>query len=93
MVTTAELGLDLDPDCGSGHGRLPLDEDAVRATYSRFELHVPTAIRGLTLREPTRTVSSRTLTPLVRGAAAQGGAAAQADPAPTGPAYVQECLF
>ena len=41
MVTTAELGLDL-----QGPGRLPLDEDAVRATYSRFELHVPTAIRG-----------------------------------------------
>ena len=29
MVTTADVGLELE-----GPGRLPLDEDAVRATYS-----------------------------------------------------------
>ena len=52
MVTTADARTP-----ARGPGRLPLDEDAVRATYSRFELHVPTAIRGLTLREPTRTVA------------------------------------
>ena len=37
MVTNAELG----PRLVEGPGRLPLDEDAVRATYDRFELHVP----------------------------------------------------
>src|SRR4051812_1025070 len=54
MVTTADVGL----DSWSGGGRLPLEEDAVRATYSRFGLHVTGAIRALTLREPTRTVTT-----------------------------------
>ncbi len=90
MVTTAELGLDL-----AGRGRLPLDEEAVRATYSRFELHMPTAIRALTLREPTRTVPTPYVDP-------RWTAAPRPRPGPLpqlvatlgrGPAYVQETLF
>ena len=88
MVTTAELGLDL----AGGPGRLPLDEYAVRATYSRFELHVPTAIRALTLREPVRMVEAD-----VRRPALDGRPAAPAGPlpqlVPSAPGYVQETLF
>jgi 5'-3' exonuclease len=47
MHTTAPLGLDLD----AGVGCLPLDEAAVRATFTRLELHVPTAVRALTGKE------------------------------------------
>src|SRR3954449_4652627 len=90
MVTTAELGLDL----ARGTGRLPLDEDAVRATYSRFELHVPTAIRALTLREPTRTVAEPYVDPRWKAAPRpQPGPLPKLIPAPVGPAYVQETLF
>ena len=94
MVTTAELGLDL-----AGPGRLPLDEEAVRATYSRFELHVPAAIRALTLREPVRAVTaprSELSWQDPRWTAAprpQVGPLPKLVPAPAGPAYVQECLF
>jgi 5'-3' exonuclease len=89
MVTTAELGLDL-----QGRGGLPLDEDAVRATYSRFELHVPTAIRALTLREPTRTVSEPYVDPRWTAAPRpKVGPLPKLIPAPAGPAYVQEALF
>jgi len=93
MVTTAELGLDLE-----GRGRLPLDEEAVRSTYSRFELHVPTAIRALTLREPTRTVATPPEQQWVdpRWSAAprpNPGPLPKLIPAPVGPAYVQEALF
>ncbi len=49
MVHDAPLGLDLD----AGVGCLPLDETAVRATYARMELHLPTAVRALTGKEPT----------------------------------------
>jgi len=49
MVHDAPLGLDL----AAGTGCLPLDETAVRATYTRMDLHVPTAVRALTGREPT----------------------------------------
>ena len=49
MVDDAPLGLDL----VAGVGCLPLDEEAVRATYARLELHVPTAIRALTGKEPS----------------------------------------
>ena len=81
MVTTADLGLELE-----GHGRLPLDEDAVRATYSRFELHVPTAIRALTLREPTRTVAEPYVDPRwTAGPAARVGPLPKLVPAPAGP--------
>jgi 5'-3' exonuclease len=94
MVTTAELGLDLVAGT-AGCGRLPLDEEAVRATYSRFELHVPTAIRALTLREPSRTVQIATVEP--RWAAPpqrRPGPLPKLIPAPAaGPAYVQEALF
>ncbi|WP_051247940.1 5'-3' exonuclease [Nocardioides halotolerans] len=94
MVTTADVGLD-----PAGRGRLPLDEDAVRATYSRFELHVPTAIRGLTLREPTRTVVEPRpdiswQDPRWKAAPRPAvGPLPKLVPAPAGPAYVQECLF
>jgi DNA polymerase-1 len=94
MVTTADVGLELE-----GPGRLPLDEDAVRATYSRFELHVPTAIRGLTLREPTRTVVEPRpdiswQDPRWKAAPRPAvGPLPKLVPAPAGPAYVQECLF
>lgn len=99
MVTTAELGLDLSLDSRSGCGRLPLDEDAVRATYSRFELHVPAAIRALTLREPTRSVAEPTVPASwqdPRWTAAprpRVGPLPRLVPASTGPAYVQEALF
>ncbi len=89
MVTTADVGLELE-----GPGRLPLDEDAVRATYSRFELHVPTAIRGLTLREPTRTVAEPYVDPRWTAAPRPKlGPLPKLVPAPAGPAYVQEALF
>jgi len=90
MVTTADLGLDL----AQGAGRIPLDEDAVRATYSRFELHVPAAIRALTLREPTRTVTEPYFDPRWKSAPRERvGPLPKLIPAPAGPAYVQEALF
>lgn len=49
MVDSAPLGLDL----SAGVGSLPLDETDVRQTFARLELHVPTAIRALTGREPS----------------------------------------
>jgi DNA polymerase-1 len=95
LVTTAELGLDRALE----RGRLPLDEDAVRATYSRFELHVAGAIRALTLREPSRTVTQPRLQdswqdPRWRAAPQPRlGPLPKLVPAPAGPAYVQETLF
>jgi DNA polymerase-1 len=90
MVTTADLGL----DPVAGPGRLPLDEEAVRSTYSRFELHVPTAIRALTLREPTRTVTEPYFDPRWKATPrASVGPLPKLVPAPAGPAYVQEALF
>ena len=44
MQPSADLRLDLP----SGVGCLPLDVDAVRATFRRMDLHVPTAVRALT---------------------------------------------
>jgi len=49
MVDSAPLGLDLP----AGVGCLPLDETDVRQTFSRLELHVPSAIRALTGKEPS----------------------------------------
>jgi 5'-3' exonuclease len=49
MVCDAPLGLDLP----AGVGCLPLDEETVRMTYARLDLHVPTAVRALTGREPS----------------------------------------
>jgi 5'-3' exonuclease len=49
MVCDAPLGLDLP----AGIGCLPLEEEAVRTTYARLDLHVPTAVRALTGKEPT----------------------------------------
>jgi 5'-3' exonuclease len=93
LVATAELGLDL-VDGATGRGRVPLDEEAVRATYSRFELHVPTAIRALTLREPSRTVQTATIEPRwTAPPPPRPGPLPKLIPAPAGPAYVQEALF
>ncbi len=90
MVTTADLGLD--PELT--RGRLPLDEDAVRATYSRFELHVPAAVRALTLREPTRTVTEPYVDPRWKAAPRPKlGPLPKLVRATAGPAYVQEALF
>lgn len=90
MVTTAELGFDAELT----RGRLPLDEDAVRETYSRVGLHVPGAIRALTLREPTRTVTEPYVDPRWRAAARpKPGPLPKLVPASAGPAYVQEALF
>jgi len=47
MRDDAELGLDLD----AGLGCLPLDEHVIRATYTRYDLHVPNALRALALHE------------------------------------------
>jgi 5'-3' exonuclease len=90
MVTTAEVGLDAELT----RGRLPLDEEAVRAVYGRFELHVAGATRALTLREPTRTVTEPYFDPRWKAAPRpQLGPLPKLVPAPAGPAYVQETLF
>jgi len=44
MQPTADLSLDLP----AGVGCLPLDVEAVRETFGRMDLHVPTAVRALT---------------------------------------------
>jgi 5'-3' exonuclease len=49
MVCDAPVGLDLP----AGVGCLPLEEGPVRTTYARFDLHVPSAVRALTGREPS----------------------------------------
>jgi 5'-3' exonuclease len=54
MVTDAPLGLDLE----RGVGCLPLQEAAVRTTFSRLELHVPTAVRALTGRTDPGSVAA-----------------------------------
>lgn len=91
MVTTAELGL----DPGTGCGRLPLDEDRVRATYGRFELHAAGAIRALTLREPTRVATTTYVEPRwTAPPSRRHGPLPQLVPTlASGPAYVQETLF
>jgi 5'-3' exonuclease len=90
MVTTADVGLG--PALGAG--RLPLEEDAVRATYSRFELHVSAAVRALTLREPTRQVTEPYVDPRWKAPLRPKlGPLPKLVPAPAGPAYVQETLF
>jgi len=90
MVTTAELGL----DPAGGCGRLPLDEDRVRDTYGRFDLHTAGAVRSLTLREPTRTVTEPYVDPRWKAAPQpRVGPLPKLIPAPAGPAYVQEALF
>lgn len=91
MVTTADLGL----DATLSRGRLPLDEATVRATYSRFELHVPGAVRALTLQEPTRTVTEPYVDPRWKAVVRpKVGPLPKLVPATAkGPAYVQEALF
>src|SRR6188472_838102 len=90
MHCTAPLGLDLD----AGVGCLPLDEAAVRATFGRLELHVPTAVRALTGKESS----------MPQPADVDAGWIPRPRPAPMRhpplrkpvepePAYVQETLF
>ena len=90
MHPTAPLGLDLD----AGVGCLPLDEAAVRATFGRLELHVPTAVRALTGKESS----------MPQPADVDAGWIPRPRPAPMRhpplrkpvepePAYVQETLF
>src|SRR3954449_1077466 len=49
MVADAPLGLHL----ARGIGCLPLEEPAVASTFGRLELHVPSAVRALTGKEPS----------------------------------------
>ena len=51
MVRTVDLGLDL--SATSAPGVLPIDEQAIGRVFSRHGLDTATAIRALTLREPT----------------------------------------
>jgi DNA polymerase-1 len=88
MVTTAELGLDL----AAGIGALPLDEGTVRSCFGRFELHVPAAIRALTLKEPTRSVEPTYVDPRWSAPLAPRFAPLP-QLVPSAPAYVQETLF
>lgn len=88
MVATAELGLDLT----AGAGVLPLDEETVRSVFTRFELHVPAAIRALTLKEPTRSVEPTYVDPRWSAAPAPRFAPLP-QLVPSAPAYVQETLF
>jgi DNA polymerase-1 len=91
MHAGAELGLDL----GAGRGCLPLDEDAVRATYQAFDLHVPSALRALAMHEPSQPravdVDASWRPPRV-GSAQRFPPLPKPRPAPE-PAYVQETLF
>ena len=89
MVTDAEIGLSLTHGCGV----LPLDEGAVRAIYSRFELHVASAVRALTLREPVRAAEPSYVDPRWFSAAPAPRYAPLPQLVPAGPAYVQETLF
>jgi DNA polymerase-1 len=93
MVDTAPLGLDL---TGPGPGCLPLDEDAIRSTYDRFSLHVPTAVRALALRDPERPLAPRVEPRWVQPPAAPRRFPPLPRPepvAPAAPASVQESLF
>jgi DNA polymerase-1 len=92
MVDDIDLGAGLE----SGPGCLPLDEAAIRETYERFSLHVPTAVRALALREPDQ----RAMAPRVEPRWIPAAPAARRfpplpapAPVPAGPAYVQEALF
>ena len=90
MVATAELGLDL--GSGAAPGVLPLDEETVRSVFGRFELHVPTAIRALTLKEPTRSVEPTYVDPRWSAPPAPRFAPLP-QLVPSAPAYVQDTLF
>ncbi len=90
MHCTAPLGLDLD----AGVGCLPLDEAAVRGTFARLELHVPTAVRALTGKEASapqpRDVDAGWV-PRPRPAPMRHPPLRK--PVEPEPAYVQETLF
>jgi 5'-3' exonuclease len=88
MVADAPLGLDLE----RGVGCLPLAEDAVRSTFGRLELHVPSAVRALTGKEPSapRAVDvDASWRPLSRRPSLRHPPL----PRRPAPAYVQETLF
>jgi 5'-3' exonuclease len=88
MVCDAPLGLDLP----RGVGCLPLDEAAVRTTYAWLDLHVPTAVRALTGKEPSlpRPVDVDTSWRPARGYAPMRFPPLPKQPEP---ASVQETLF
>jgi 5'-3' exonuclease len=90
MHDDAPLGLDLD----GGAGCLPLDEAAVRDTFARLELHVPSAVRALTGKEPTSPrpadVDASWRPPAYRQTMRHPPLPRQKQPEP---AYVQETLF
>ena len=88
MVADAPIGLDL----GNGVGCLPLTEGAVTATFRRLELHVPSAVRALTGKEPSapRPVDvDASWRPPTRRATMRHPRL----PSKPLPAYVQETLF
>jgi 5'-3' exonuclease len=94
MVTDAPLGLDLE----RGVGCLPLEESAVRTTFARLELHIPTAVRALT----GRSGSSSTAAPRAADVDASWRPPSRRStmrhpplpkPRRPEPAYVQETLF
>ena len=89
MATEAPIGLALT----TGVGVLPLEEEAVRAVYARFELHVAGAVRALTMREPVRAVEPSYVDPRWFSSAPPARHAPLPQLVPAGPSYVQETLF
>jgi 5'-3' exonuclease len=93
MVDDSDLGLDLEV----GTGCLPLDEAAIRDTYQRFSLHVPTALRTLALQEPGQRAAAPRIEPRwipAPAAPLRFPSLPRAEPAAeAAPAYVQEALF
>ena len=64
----------------------------VRSVFARFELHVPAAVRALTLKEPTRSVEPTYVDPRWSASPAPRFAPLP-QLVPSAPAYVQETLF
>lgn len=92
MVRTVDLGLDSAP------GTLPLDERAIAEVYARHGLDASTAVRALTLREPTALREPSYVDPRWRPAPAARFPPLRKPQAPTTPtapepASVQETLF
>jgi DNA polymerase-1 len=90
MTTCAELGLDVT----AGIGCLPLQEEAVRGTFARLELHVPSAVRALTGREQASPIPAQvdaSWVPRPRPAPMRHPPLRK--PILPEPAYVQETLF
>ena len=91
-VMTMQPATDLGLDLPAGVGCLPLREEAVRATYARMDLHVPSAVRALTGREvpaPQPRDVDAGWVPRARRVTMRHPPL----PKPVEPAYVQETLF